>query len=285
MTRFVYIADTHPGTDALGYHQQPAYPSRLPQLLALLDRWVLEQEDIAFLLHGGDMVDHCTHESIRGAGRAFHMSVPTCLCLGNHDVTSADALTLWLDVAPGFFPQASPMYTVAMADCRLHVGPNHWEERPYFWDQVQEPRFSAEQLEWLETALTHDTALPHILCTHSPALGAPPEQTGFDAPFHPPPESLSHVLLDLAQRHPHLRLVLSGHSHINMHVRRGNAHFATVSGFSETPFEFKVVEVNENALRMSTHALDGLVGFAPEYDPSHAFVQGRPEDRGFEEVW
>ena len=285
MTRFVYIADTHYGTDTLGYQQQPGYPSRLPELLGLLDGWIREQGDIAFLLHGGDMVDHCTRGNIRDAGKAFHLSVPTYLCLGNHDLTSADALALWFDVAPDFCPQASPMYTLALADCRLHVVPNHWEERPFFWDQVQEPHFSSEQLPWLEAALADEPGVPHTLCTHSPALGVPPEQAGFDAPYHPPPEAFTQVLLDLTQRYPHLRLVLGGHSHINMHVRRGNAHFVTVSGFSETPFEFKVVEVNGSSLRMSTYALDGLVGFAPEYDPSHAFAQGRPEDRGFEEVW
>lgn len=285
MTRFVYISDTHLGAEVLGYQQQPGYPTRLPELLGLLEGWVIRRGGVSFAMHGGDMVQRASRENIRVAEASFRLCVPTYLCLGNHDLTCAGSLGDWLETAPRFFPEGAPVFTLALADCRLHVVPNHWEERPYLWDEAQDPRFSAEQLDWLESALAQDTDLPHILCTHSPALGVPVEQTGFDALYHAPPEAFSQVLLDLARRHSHLRLVLGGHSHINMHVHPGGAHFVTVSGFAETPFEFKLVEVGADGLSMSTHSLVGQVGFAADYEPSRAFVQGGPEDRGIVEAW
>ena len=57
MTKFVYIADSHVGAGETGYHQQPRYADRLPELIVLLDAWIQQNSDIDFVLHGGDMVD------------------------------------------------------------------------------------------------------------------------------------------------------------------------------------------------------------------------------------
>ena len=283
MTKFAYIADTHLGADPMGYQQQRGYPERLPELVALLDAWIRDRGDIAYVLHGGDMVQMTSEDNIRGAAELFRLSVPVYLCLGNHDLTEPDALAMWLDLAPELFMDGQPGYSLPTGGGSVHVVPNHWEERPYCWQDEMNARLAPEQLDKLEAAVQEHPKAAHILATHSPVLGVPPEQTGFDDPYHVPPESFSGTVLDLVRRRPRIRCVLSAHSHVNMHVIREGAHFVTAGAFPETPFEFKLFEVGPEVLKMSTVSLVSQVGFTPEYDHAKAWVQGREQDRQFEE--
>jgi predicted phosphodiesterase len=266
----------------MGYHQQPPYPERVAQLLGLLDRWIREQGDIDFCLHGGDMINSSDGDNIRSARETFDLAVPTYLCLGNHDLTTPDALEKWLSEAPRFFSDYRPEFSLELADCTVHVLPNHWEERLYYWDDRQEPRFAEAQLAAVEARLAASPHKPHLLCTHCTVLGVPPEQTGFEAPYHAPPPDFARAVTGLADRYPQLRCVLYGHSHLNMAAERRGVQYVSVSGLAETPFEFKVFEVAGGYLRMRTLNLWERIPFDAAYDWDKAFVQGRARDRGFQ---
>ena len=47
----------------------------------------------------------------------------------------------------------------------------------------------------------------------------------------------------------------------------------------ETPFEFKLIEVDESNFKISTHNLISQVKFKASYDFDKVFVQGRLIDR------
>ena len=284
MTRFVYIADTHLGADPVGYCQQPAYPEKLDALVRLLDAWIRERGDIDFLLHGGDMVDAATAANITAARRLFDLSMPTFLCLGNHDLTAADALDLWMRLATDFFPGQEPDYAIVRKDCVVHVTPNHWEDAPYRWLETQDPHFAPGQLDAVERTAAERPDAVHVFATHCAVIGAPPEQTGLDEPWHAPSESFANSVFGLARRIPRLCCALSGHTHVNTHVKERSVHFVTASAFCETPFDFKLIEVGLDAVRMSTHNLAARVDFRAEYDYDKTFVQGRATDRAFEEA-
>ena len=172
MTRFLYITDTHFGANPIGYHQQPSYPKRLGELLDLLNGWIVSEGDIGFILHGGDMVDTCTKELIQESKSIWDLSVPVYLTLGNHDLTEKDALGLWLSNASNFFPHNSPEYSITCKDCVLHILPNHWEQVPYYWDEVQNSHFSPDQIGKLKEDLKSYPDRVHILCTHSPLVSS-----------------------------------------------------------------------------------------------------------------
>ena len=171
MTRFIYIADTHLGAIPMGYQQQQGYTEKLPDLLRAMEEWISAAGDIDFILHGGDMVDAATETNIQTAAALFRLSVPVYLCLGNHDLTHERSLDMWMDLAPHFFPQQAPEYSIETADCLVHVVPNHWGEVPYLWKDRQEAHFSADQLNQLESALTRRPEAAHFISTHSPARG------------------------------------------------------------------------------------------------------------------
>ena len=286
MTRFLFITDTHLGADSdVGYVQQPRRADQLPVLLGLLDDWIARGAEggapVAFVLHGGDMVDAASPETVRAAAEIFRLSVPVTLSLGNHDVTRPDALELWLKEAPALFPEGHPAYTLEGDGWMLHVVPTQWCDVPYYWGDEQRPHCLPEDLAWLEEALARRPDATHLLSTHSPVLGVPPEQTGLAAPYHAPPASFTATITDLLARFPQLKGVFGGHNHINTPGVRHRAHLVTAGAFVETPFEFKVVDVSREHLEMRTVALLPQVGFRAAYDWDKTFVQGRARDRAF----
>ena len=282
MAKFIYLADTHCGAEAMVYFQQPAYPKRLQELAALLDEWIARAGDIDFVIHGGDLVDEATGPNIARACDIFSLSVPTYACLGNHDMTVADAPAAWLAAAPELFGD-DVNFTIDGDGWAVHVMPNHWCDQPYYWEEDQDAYFLPEPMLHVESAIAAAPQASHILITHSPVLPVPPEQTGMGGPYHGPNESFTEVALALAGRQPGLRAIFSAHTHLNMHVPRAGVHYVTVSSFVETPFEFKVVEVDSGGVKMDTVSLARRVGFEAAYDDDRAYVQGRPVDRAFDD--
>jgi hypothetical protein len=237
--------------------------------------------DIDFIIHGGDMVDATSDDAITAAASAFDLSVPAYLCLGNHDVTTRDAVERWLTLAPSLFPNGAPDYTIASVDCALHVAPTQWCDVPYYWDRAQEPHLSSVQVMHLRRMLNTRTDVPHLLLTHSPVYGLPVAQTGFAEPYHAPAAAFTAQIRDLTARQGTLKGVLGAHNHMMMRVHRAGVEFVTVSALVETPFAFKLFEVTPRRMAMTTFRLSDALTFEGEYDAARSFVQGRAVDRSF----
>lgn len=283
MTKFIYIADTHCGADPMGYQQQQAYPNRFKEIISTLFS-KLKRESIDFILHGGDMIDFTSEDNIIGASKAFDIDIPVYLCLGNHDLTSTDALSDWLNIAPQFFINKSPNFTIETEDCLIHVVPNQWCEKSFYWQREQSPHFLQEQKEFLSKNLQSRTDIPHIILTHSPVFGLPIEQTGMPAPFHAPPESFTSEITDFTEKYKNIKCVLGAHNHMNMRMCHNKAEFVTVSSLVETPFEFKIFEITKQKIKMSTVPLQAEINFATKYDNNKSYVQGQKQDREFSMV-
>lgn len=281
MTRFVYLSDTHWDSGAGGYTMQPKYDEALPQLLSALQAWMSAHGPIDFLLHGGDLIHETSADAIQQAASHLELDLPVYLGLGNHDLTTADALSSWLALAPQLFPTGSPDYTIAADDCLIHVIPNQWGAEPFLWHGALEPHFLPDQLERLEQRLLAGAGRPQLIVTHNPVLDLDPAQTGLDQPFHQPPASFTDVVTAVAQKHGVI-CVLGAHSHANMHRQHHGVRYVTVSAFVETPFEFKVFEIDSSSLTMQTHNLWQQSGLRADYDWNRTFAQGRACDRVLE---
>ena len=280
--RFIYLADTHVGLESSGYHQQPNYPGRLPEILSALRDWMRGQPPVDFILHGGDMADAGTPANIERAAELFTFPVPVALCLGNHDLKGEGALREWLARAPFLFPGGGPEFVRSDADAVLAVVPNHWDERPYVWEKTQTPRFAPGQIAAARAAWSRSPTAVHLLATHCPVFGLPPEQTGMDLPFHAPDEGFTRAAMELTPPAGSVRLVLSAHNHMNSCLRRNGSAFATASALIETPFEFKLIEITSGRIRLRTFGLRDRVGFVAEYDERRHYALGRTEDREWE---
>jgi hypothetical protein len=287
MTRLIYLSDTHHGGGPQGYHRQPPYIERLPQLIAALELWMRQQGEFDLVLHGGDMVEWAEADLIaQAAGEWATLSAPVYLALGNHDLTAPDALDLWAKFGGHLFPDGEPAYTVDLDDCLLHVVPTQWGARPFFWDGGP-PRacLYPDQLGELEARLAGGYHTPQLVCCHGAPMGVPAAQMGAERDFDPPPTAYFEALRDLAEAYPSLHLILSGHSHIHSLGALGGAHWLMASSFTESPFEFKDIEVTGEGLTVRTVALYYEVGWRAHYDFDAAYVQGRPCDRALTLAW
>jgi DNA repair exonuclease SbcCD nuclease subunit len=280
MTRFLFLTDTHIGASPIGFHQQSAYPEHAGELVKLAAR-LAEVHSADFVLHGGDIVDSCTAANIVEAKRIFsEIPLPLYLSLGNHDLDQEDALSRWLASAPEWFPGKQPQYDIHCDSCVIHVVPNQWEKnRPYYWRQAQEPFFTSEQLDNLRASLRKDPGKTHILSVHNPIMGVPTSQTGVNWIIHAVPEPFCDIVINLMREFTCLKLVLSGHNHINTLIRNGDGLFVSGSSFVETPFECKLIEITDHMIRIETLSCNTSLSFQPSYDETRAYVQGKEEHR------
>jgi 3',5'-cyclic AMP phosphodiesterase CpdA len=105
MTRIIMLSDTHQGGGPEGYRMQACYIHRLPDLLAALGEWIAETGGADLILHGGDTVERSESEAIAEAVAALSgLPAPVRLTLGNHDLTTPDALELWRSLGGELLP-------------------------------------------------------------------------------------------------------------------------------------------------------------------------------------
>ena len=281
--KFIFMSDTHFGAAPMGFQQQTGYPEQLCELVGLLKNKIKEYGDIDFVLHSGDIVDSTTKANITGASKLFELPVPVYLCLGNHDVTETNSFEQWLMYGSRFFGDSNPDFSIAKDNVMIHVMPTHWETTPFYWATRQDAHFLPEQIARVEKLLEDYPEKIHVLCTHSPVLGIPQEQTGFDYSYHYPGDEFRDVVFAIAKKYPAVKLVLSGHNHVNSHIKAENVHYITASSFSETPFEFKLIEITDDKIEMQTVSLASEVSLKNEYNYNKTLVQGRSKDRAFTE--
>ena len=286
ISEFIYIADTHLGADPIGFFQQHSYNEFLPEILQTLKEWILENGNIDFILHGGDIIDKTSEVNIKSAESIFSaLPVPVYLCLGNHDLTDKASLELWLENSSNLLYENKPCYCIERNNYVIHVMPSHWcEKSPYYWNlKDQDIDFCDDRIQTLEKNLLRNADKQiQILVTHSPVFGIPTEQTGLEELFHPVKEKFTKTILNIVEQHSNLKLVLGAHNHVNTYLKKSDAHFVTASSFSEVPFEFKHFKIDGNSVSMSTLSLLENVDFKSEYNSDKTYVQGRPCDRDFE---
>ena len=150
-----------------------------------------------------------------------------------------------------------------------------------YWEPGTEPipTFLAAELQWLDEQLCR-TAGPAIVGVHCPTHAIPPEQTGLAASLHESPDAYGRALHAILDRHPQVRLVLSGHNHVSSAVRIHQRIHASVSAISEVPYQYLIVDADQQQFAVATGTLhpprDG-----PTSNPAKSWVMGRPGDRAF----
>jgi 3',5'-cyclic AMP phosphodiesterase CpdA len=287
MTRIIMLSDTHHGGGPEGYRMQVCYIHRLRELLAALGEWIAETGGADLIVHGGDTVERSEPEAVAEAVAILSgLPAPVRLALGNHDLTTPDALALWRALGDDLLPDGQTAYAVPLTDCTLHVLPTQWGPIPYYWDGGM-PRATLDpgDLAVLEGRLAAEPERPQIVACHAAPAGVPVAQTGRAEEGDPPPAAYAATLRGLVERYPNLVLLLSGHSHINALGLLGSAHWLTASSFSESPFEVKDIVVSSSGLRVRTVPLFSRLRWGADYDWDAAYVQGRPCDRALEVNW
>jgi 3',5'-cyclic AMP phosphodiesterase CpdA len=283
--RLAFFTDLHHGGTAAGFMQQRRFLGGAPWVTAqLAERARDEHWDLLVL--GGDLVEEATREQIdQATSLCRQIDCPTLVCLGNHDVNRADAVTHW-HAALRCWPHARLADARAdFADATILALNNPWLDAlgtgRLYWEPGSNPlpTLLPAHLAWLDTELSRGTG-PAILCIHCPTHAIPPEQTGLATPIHESPAAYGDLLHSLLNRHPRAKLVLSGHNHVSCATTIHNRLHASVSAVGEVPYQYVTVDVDGSSLTMKTRTLGTPPG-GPALDPAKPWVTGRPADRAF----
>jgi 3',5'-cyclic AMP phosphodiesterase CpdA len=243
-----------------------------------------------FIIHCGDLTEGGDAESFELArGLIRRLPCPFYFVNGNHD--QGDFTTAFYDL-----PAGRRSYSRTLGGLHfIFLDTNGFQYAdgscsPFYDDKLSGARYvvSPADIQWLRDELTRHPE-PVVVVSHLslgfkkayPAanypdgrpLLRPPEDDLRDGLF---PRMLSNYreIRALLGRHPHVKLALSGHWHINdLHVEDGVA-FCQTCAMNEYPVEFRLAEVKDGVVRVTTHGLKN-----PEFS-RRSLITERTRSRG-----
>lgn len=287
-TRFLYITDTHWGAvPDKGWSVQPRDPAKFDRVHEALKQWLSRQDPpVDFVLHGGDVVDDgSTAQIVHATGKLAELEATgprVLLCLGNHDLEKPESMAHWRLHHNGMLPDDSGSYVVTFDALHLYVLTHHWNtiDPPHYWHREagQTPLLDDEQRETFER-FASSADRPVVVAVHAPAQSVPPSQSGLAVDMHVPDAAWRAYLLGVIDRFPAIRLVLTAHAHVHTLRQEKQCVVAGTSALFETPFEAKLITVNDHTFEMQTLCLGEMFGIQGQYRQDKAFAQGKAQQR------
>ncbi len=264
MKRFICITDSHLGASEGAWGWQPTYPELVPKLFDELGEY-LKTNPVDFVLHTGDLVDKFSKENRERAIEIVdNLPCSFKLALGNHDLVGENAIEEWHNLREYFFTSdATPScdFEIDLGPAKLIVVTNAWKSKfdtpTFHWepDTDQSPALTPEQFDWLEKKVSDGR--PTIIAMHTQLFGIPPEHTGMEEEIHIPPGEYYKKIVEFIETHPNIKLVLSGHCHINYVHKENNCFYVTGAGYFEPPFQIKLIEITTDEIIIRTiHPID-----------------------------
>ena len=280
--KLLFITDTHfGGKDLTGYHQQPRYPEQIEELLFNLDK-VVKAEEINLIIHGGDLTDNATPIEISKCARMYskYLSCPAILALGNHDCLTKECCENFLQYGRYFFPTNSCDSTLIFDDVRIDVLSINWAPNSKYWkiEDGSQPSLGEEHFTRLSSG---NQMLPRVLVMHSNICPKAIVKDNAIEYIHQPNNNFDKVASNHIEKFQP-KLILTGHTHLNQLDKINNSIIVGASSFVEMPFDYKVIEITKEKLKVKTLSLSDNLSFKGEYYSNKQYVQGTTKEREIE---
>ncbi len=261
----------------------------------------LNSHKLDYVIHCGDLTHLGDPESFEFARAMLgRVRAPILFTLGNRDVghegirrNLAKQWSLSREIFY-FVTRINDVRYIFLDSNYAHL-PSGDESEVMHWDRTHEYAgvgFSSAQLEWLERELESDRKTTTLVFAHHPIaskseypiisprdLGEPHVRLGpvwqkLFPKFH-------REVLALLERAPNVKVMFTGHWHINDIVRVNNLYHVKTASLIEYPFEYRIVTVSDDYLDITTHRLsaESLVerSLVPEWH--NQWIQGESFDR------
>ena len=294
--RFVVIGDTHffaPGRGKDGIYWNRTLQSRSAEIGAAVVASVSSLQP-EFVIHCGDLTGRCDLENFAMGRQVMdRLGCPWYLIPGNHDTWYPGVRDALSDLFS--LPRGQCYYTFSRGEIGfVFLDTCYWQARdgsisPYLdkvlydagmIDGLAVPR---TEIDWLENVLERYSDKKVILVSHAP-LGFKKTYPAKETPI-----GLANrdELRSLMSRFPNVILALAGHWHINdVYVENGTV-FCQTSSLREYPFEFRMVEVGDDGLSITTHGLNDSAFQQASLIPEKGndWIAGTPTDRNYVIKW
>lgn len=283
--KIAILNDLHVGGPVGGGFQNPFLAADATRLIRpTVDAIKGASPDL--VLVPGDLTHDATDEQLAAVRECLDLlQAPFVVCKGNHDRETSEGMARFHTV---FSAHTRPGVTSGMnfglsSDVAVLVLEASWRENgePYSAD---DPPLAVIDPDIVEPALADlDQLRPALLLVvcHYPLVSQAAYVQTHDGQY------AGHVAggEELLQRLTGLAgavICFTGHNHLH-HILTGDRWMQCATGaLAEYPAEYRLVEVTQDAVAISTHSAAGdIVAAGPElWNP---WVSGRPEDREF--IW
>jgi 3',5'-cyclic AMP phosphodiesterase CpdA len=294
--RFVVITDTHffaDGRGKDGVYWNKTLHSRSGEIgLAIFE--TISQLHPDFVIHCGDFTGRCDMENF-DMGRQImdKLGCPWFAVTGNHDTWYPGVRDSLSDCYG--LPRGQCYYLFSVDDsCFVFLDTCYWQARdgslsPYLDKRLYDLGMieglvvPPDEIAWLRDVLEHHSSHKVMLVGHAPICFKP------QYPVECMPEALVNrdEMLKLIREYQNIKLVFSGHWHINDICVENDVVFCQTSSMREYPFEFRLVESWEGALHISTLGLNDRSFSSASLMPErgNAWVAGGDRDRDLLVPW
>jgi len=305
-TRFVVMSDTHffaPGTGKDGQWWHRTLHSRPEQIAeAMIQSVVPLKPD--FVIHCGDLTGLCEMDNYHYAkGVMDQLGCPWYVVPGNHDT--------WY---PGVRAAFSSLCNLKNERCYynriindihfLFLDTCYWaaadgsvsaylDKELYDRGQISGLYVPKEQLVWLQEQLDAHPDEKAILVGHAPIrykASYPATKFWDGTPTEGGRLDLSTVIdgivnlqdvQNVIETNPNIIAMFTGHWHINDITIRNGVVYCQAASLREWPFEFRLVEISERTVSISTHGLNDSNLKKDSYlrELGNDWLVGEPGDR------
>lgn len=293
MWRFVHLSDPHLASERDGEWNNRFLCSMMPEVMACLAR---DLRKIApdFILATGDIASQQTREAMLSARDLMDsLGFPYYPMGGNHDFVLPDSRAWFLEAFAHQLPAEATYYAFEHKNLRFLVLDPWWLWSDGTLSQISERTVAArmdrdlkgarwvvppDQLAWLEAELQQKPEMPVLIAVHFPVLRIPDRLRRPDLRDGGCLEN-GDQFLDLLAEYPQVRAIFSGHVHLHfMEAQKGITQVVT-GALPEYPVEYRVVEVHDDYLGISTHGLsDGEFARRSLIAEKH-WTRGESQDR------
>jgi predicted phosphodiesterase len=232
-------------------------------------------QGVEFVIHCGDLTNWGDQKSFTYAHSVFNrFNVPVLFTLGNHDTGLSGtrkslARTFSLDHELFYYVKYINNVRYIFLDSNYAHLASGDESEVMCWDSTHEYTgvgFSSAQIAWLQAELQRDRDTMTLVVAHHPIaskseypiisprdIGAPQLRIGpvwqkLFPKYHK-------EILALLEAAPNVRAMFTGHWHINCISRVRNLYHIKTSSLIEYPFEYRIVDINDQYLSISTQGL------------------------------
>lgn len=293
MWRFVHITDPHLASTRDGVWNNRFLCSMMPEVVACL-RDDLKNIAPDFLIVSGDIVSHDTRDAVMEARDMVEsLGFPYFPLGGNHDLYSHESRSWFLEAYAHRLPDGKSWYRFSHKDVGFFALDSWWVHRDgtlspeadtgaaeQQQNNLNNMRWALpdEQIAWLEEELAAAEEESLCVVSHYPLLPVPERFRKEDFKNAGSLENGESIARKIA-RSPRVKLVLSGHVHVNSVQCYEGVYHVTTSSLPEYPVEYRVIEVHEDRWEIASQTLSDPSFAQRSLIPGHDYTAGQPEDR------
>lgn len=275
MWRFVHVTDPHLGSQYDGCWNNRVICTMMPDVMSCLRRDLAELRP-EFIFATGDLASQQTCDAMFAARDLMDsLGFPYYPMGGNHDFVLPESRKWFLEAFQEHLPVYDTYYSFSYKGLHGCVLDPWWvwadgTVAQHIEGSQKEASWlvPADQMKWLEEDLRAHAGMPTIIGTHYPAVPIPARmhRPGFmnNGCLDNGPE-----LIALLKSFPQVKLVFSGHSHMNYIVPDEGLTHVVTGALPEYPVEYRDVQVHEDRIEIHT------LGLSNESFAARSLIEGR----------